>query len=57
MKELKEQRSWEKYQKSAVKEVELAWTCSEKSDGEYVGKRVIVIEVPGKRRRGRPKKR
>ena len=25
-------------------------------EGEYVGKRVMVIEVPGKRRRGRPKR-
>ena len=24
---------------------------------EYVGKRVMVMEVPGKRRRGRPKRR
>ena len=24
---------------------------------EYVGKRVMVMEVPGKRRRGRPKQR
>ena len=24
---------------------------------EYVGKRVMVVEVPGKRRRGRPKRR
>ena len=24
---------------------------------EYVGKRVVVMEVPGKRRRGRPKRR
>ena len=26
-------------------------------EDEYVGKRVVVMEVPGKRRRGRPKRR
>ena len=26
-------------------------------EDEYVGKRVMVMEVPGKRRRGRPKQR
>ena len=26
-------------------------------EDEYVGKRVMVMEVPGKRRRGRPKRR
>ena len=26
-------------------------------EGEYVGKRVMLVEVPGKRRRGRPKRR
>ena len=26
-------------------------------EDEYVGKRVMVIEMPGKRRRGRPKRR
>ena len=26
-------------------------------DKEYVGKRVVVMEVPGKRTRGRPKRR
>ena len=26
-------------------------------EDEYVGKRVIAMEVPGKRRRGRPKRR
>ena len=26
-------------------------------EDEYVGKRVVVMEVPGERRRGRPKRR
>ena len=26
-------------------------------EDEYVGKRVMVMDVPGKRRRGRPKRR
>ncbi len=34
----------------------MIWACFEKED-EYVGKRVMRMEVPGKRRRGRPKRR
>ena len=33
----------------------MVWACIEKEE-ECVGKRVVVMEVPGKRRRGRLKR-
>ena len=30
--------------------------CEEKKDHHYVDKRVMVVGVPGKRRRGRPRR-
>ena len=39
-----------------VQESRLKWHVLRREE-EYVGKRVMVIEVPGKRRRGRPKRR
>ena len=41
-----------------VQESRLKW-CGHvlRREDEYVGKRVMVMEVPGKRRRGRPKRR
>ena len=41
-----------------VQEIRLKWYghVSRRED-EYVGKRVLGMEVPGKRRRGRPKRR
>ena len=38
-----------------VQECRLRWTL--RREEEYVGKRVMVMEVLGKRRRGRPKRR
>ena len=41
-----------------VQESRLKWYGHVLSrEEEYVGKRVMVMEVPGKRRRGRPKRR
>ena len=34
----------------------MVWACIEKIN-EYVGIRVMAMEVPGNRRRGRPKRR
>ena len=34
----------------------MVWAGTEREE-EYVCKRVVVMEVPGKRRRGRPKRR
>ena len=39
-----------------VQESRLKWHVLRRED-EYVGNRVMVMEVPGKRRRGRPKRR
>ena len=39
-----------------VKESRLKWYVLRREE-VYVGKRVMVMEVPGKRRRGRPKRR
>ena len=40
-----------------VQESRLKWYGHGLRREEYVGKRVMVMEVPGKRRRGRPKRR
>ena len=41
-----------------VQESRLKWNGHVlRREDEYVGKRVMVMEVPGKRRRGRPKRR
>ncbi len=40
-----------------VQESRLMWYGHVLRREEYVGKRVMVMEVPGKRRRGRPKRR
>ena len=41
-----------------VQEVRLTWyQHALRREEEYVGMRVMVMEVPGKRRRGRPKRR
>ena len=41
-----------------VQESRLAWYGHVlRREDEYVGKRVMAMEVPGKRRRGRPKRR
>ena len=34
----------------------MVWTCHE-GDQEYVGRKMMEMELPGKRRRGRPKRR
>ena len=38
-----------RYQRNPGKKVEMAWACDEKK-GDYAGRRVIGIEVQGKRR-------
>ena len=41
-----------------VQEIRLKWYGHVlRREDEYVGKRVMAMEVPGKRRRGRPKRR
>ena len=57
MKELEGRQKWEKITKK-VQEIRLKWYghVSRRED-EYVGKRVMGMEVPGKRMRGRPKRR
>ena len=54
MKELEGRQKWEKYPRKC----RLKWYghVSRRED-EYVGKRVMGMEVTGKRRRGRPKRR
>ena len=41
------------------KKVEVVWACDEKRGtlGAYVGRRVMVMKVQGRRKRGRPKRR
>ena len=59
MKEIEGQRRWEKISKK-VQESRLKWymgTPEFRREEEYAGKRVMVMEVPGKRTRGRPKRR
>ena len=34
----------------------MVWTPSRKDDG-YIGRRMLRMELPGKRKRGRPKRR
>ena len=34
----------------------MVWTSSEENDG-YIGRRMLRMELPGKRKRGRPKRR
>ena len=57
MKELEGRQKWEKYPRKC-RRVGFKWYghVSRRED-EYVGKRVLGMEVPGKRRRGRPKRR
>ena len=31
--------------------------CADKKDSEYIGRRMLMIELPGRRQRGRPKRR
>ena len=41
-----------------IQEARLRWYGHVmRRDGDYVGRRVMEMEVPGRRRRGRPKKR
>ena len=55
MKELEGQQKWEICKK--VQESRLKWYGRVlRREDEYVGKRVMVMEVPGKRRKGRPKR-
>ena len=55
MKELEGQRRWEKYPRKCRKEVEVVpYGHVLRREDDYVGKRVMAMEVPGKRRRGRP---
>ena len=35
---------------------EVVWTCTEERCG-YIGRRMLKMELPGKRKRGRPKRR
>ena len=37
-------------------QAEMVWTCHE-GDQEYIGRRMMEMELPGKRKRGRPKRR
>ena len=54
MKELEGQRRWEKISKK-VQESRMKWYGHVlRREEYYVGKRVKVMEVPGKGRRGRP---
>ena len=34
----------------------MVWTCTEEDDG-YIGRRMLMMELPGKRKQGRPKRR
>ena len=56
MKEIEGQRRWEKYPRKCRK---VGWSGMDihafRREEEYVGKRVMAMEVPGKRTRGRPK--
>ena len=58
MKEIEGQRRWEKYPRKCRK---VGWSGmgihAFRREEEYVGKIVMVMEVPGKRTRGRPKRR
>ena len=57
MKELEGQQRWRNSQKKVQENRLKLYGHVLRGEEEYVGKRVMVIEVPGKRRRGRPKRR
>ena len=44
------------HKESTGKKVEVVWACDAKRE-HYVGRRAMVMEVQGRRKRGRPKKR
>ena len=55
--ELAGQRRCENIHTQKEQEIRLKWVCIEnRRIVLYVGKRVMVMEVPEKRRRGRPKR-
>ena len=35
----------------------MIWTCPEERESEYIGRRMLSFELPGRRPRGRPKRR
>ena len=58
MKELEEKQKWEKYS-SAQKEVKVVWTARiiMRRDEEYMRKRMMIMDVEGRRRKERPKRK
>ena len=51
---LEGQESWFKRPRKLQKTTEMVWPCEENEREEHVVRRMLDVDIPGKRRRGRP---